>query len=475
MHCGASSAGRRHSCGLRPAPAPKAQAAKGGSNIVVTPFEFVSPGPAGLPLIGTAVTFFGLLRRNQHRALARLAGTYGPIFSFRPGRTCAFVVLSSPALAREALAEKEAALAARFVPDSVRALGYGAGSMAFVPSSDPLWKRHRATAGAFLTSARGLNATRRDVIAGDQLPGMFERVVGGLFEEWAKPNVSDAFPFLAPLDLFGSRRRTSRNLAQLYELFHGFVECRLAGGDRHGDMLDAVLERHAKSQLTRSDIAKLFTDMFIGASETSNITAEWAMAHLLRRPDKMERLRAEIAASLGAKDFVEESDLGRLPYLHAVVKETLRLHPAVPVVTREVAADGGVSLGGFPVAAGTCVLVNLWAIGRDPAVWPDRPDAFVPERFLGAGLRLPAVRRGAEDVARVGLRGEVRAAGAGLHAAQDRVEAAGGDGAGGRGPQRPLHSGAQARQAPRRRARVHGVTTCTAESSSRAAVLMRCL
>jgi hypothetical protein len=53
------------------------------------------PGAAGLPLIGNAVTFFELLRRNPHRALARLAGTYGPIFSFRPGRTCAFVVLSS--------------------------------------------------------------------------------------------------------------------------------------------------------------------------------------------------------------------------------------------------------------------------------------------------------------------------------------------------------------------------------------------
>jgi len=54
-------------------------------------------------------------------------------------------------------------------------------------------------------------------------------------------------------------------------------------------------------------------DMFIGASETSNITAEWAMAQLLRRPDKMERLPAEIAASLGAKEFVEEGDLGSLP------------------------------------------------------------------------------------------------------------------------------------------------------------------
>ncbi|XP_039771891.1 cytochrome P450 76M5-like [Panicum virgatum] len=337
------------------------------------------PGPAGLPLIGNAVTFFGLLRRNPHRALARLAGTYGPIFSFRPGRTCTFVVLSSPALAREALAEKEAALAARFVPDSVRALGYGAGSMAFVPSSDPRWKRHRATVGAFLTSTRGPAATRRvrdrhacrlaarlrarsgrpvrvgeavfaaannvisnilfseDVVggAGNLQSGVFERVVGALFEEWAKPNVPDAFPFLAPLDLFGSRRRTSRNLAQLYELFHGVIDRRLAGGER----------TCSSARVRRA---------------TSPRNGPWRTCSGART---MERLRAEIAASLGAKEFVEEGDLGSLPYLHAVVKETLRLHPAVPVVTREVAASGGVSLGGFPVAAGTCVLVNLWAIG----------------------------------------------------------------------------------------------------------------
>ncbi|KAF8668320.1 hypothetical protein HU200_052377 [Digitaria exilis] len=359
---------------------------------------------------------------NPHRALARLAESYGPIFTFKPGMTCTFVVLSSPSMAREALSENEAALASRFVPDSVRALAYGAGSMAFLPSSDPLWKHHRVTAGVFLTSGKGLAATRpvrdrhaprlavrlrgcsgrpvmvgeavfaaannaisnilfsEDVVVEDGLLGVqgvlrrrpaFMDTVAALFEEWAKPNVSDAFPFLAPLDLFGSRRRTSRNLARLYEMFHGFVERRLASGERHGDVLDAVLERHAKSQLTRSDI-------------TTNITVEWAMAHLLRHPAKMEKLRAEITAKLGPKDFVEEADIGDLPYLDAVVKETLRLHPAVPVATREVAADG-VSLGGFPMAIGTCVLINLWAIGRDPAAWPDQPEVFMPERFMGGG------------------------------------------------------------------------------------------
>lgn len=109
------------------------------------------------------------------------------------------------------------------------------------------------------------------------------------------------------------------------------------------------------------------------------------MAHLLHLPEKMTKLCAEISAALASKDFVEESDLDKLPYLHAVVKETLRLHPAVPVVTREVSADG-VSLGGFPVPLGTCVLINLWAIGRDPTAW-SKPEEFMPERFLSADAR----------------------------------------------------------------------------------------
>ncbi|TVU09795.1 hypothetical protein EJB05_43291, partial [Eragrostis curvula] len=365
------------------------------------------------------------LKKKPHRALARLAKVYGPIFSFRPGMTCTFIVLSSPDLAREALAEKDVALAARFVPDSVRALAYNAGSMAFLPSSSPLWKQHRITIGVYLTSGKGLNVTRpirdrharqlaellrasshRPVKVGEIVFGVannvisnilfsenvvdlhvqggepFKDIVGGLFGEWSKPNISDAFPFLAPFDLLGSRHRTSKNLAKLYKLFDEFIERRLSSGESHNDMLDAALKLHAKSQLSRSEIAKLFTDMFIGASETSNITVEWAMAHLLRLPNKMEKLCAEISSTLGSKDFVEESDLHKLPYLHAVVKETLRLHPAVPVVTREVSANG-VSLGGFPVPVSTCVLINLWAIGRDEKVWPE-PEEFMPERFCGA-------------------------------------------------------------------------------------------
>ncbi|OEL34955.1 Oryzalexin E synthase, partial [Dichanthelium oligosanthes] len=122
-------------------------------------------------------------------------------------------------------------------------------------------------------------------------------------------------------------------------------------------------------------------DIFLAGTDTSTITVEWAMARLLRHPDKLEKARAELTAGLGSKEFVEESDLVKLPYLHAVVKETMRLHPSLPVLPREVVKDG-VSLGGFSIPKGTLILVNLWALGRDPTAWPE-PDEFMPERFLG--------------------------------------------------------------------------------------------
>lgn len=111
---------------------------------------------------------------------------------------------------------------------------------------------------------------------------------------------------------------------------------------------------------------------------------EWAMRRLLRHPDKLEKVRAELAANLGSKEFVEESDLEELTYLNAVVKEVMRLHPSLPMLPREVVTDDGMPLGGFWVPKGTCIMVNLLALGRDATSWPE-PEEFVPERFLGGG------------------------------------------------------------------------------------------
>lgn len=82
---------------------------------------------------------------------------------------------------------------------------------------------------------------------------------------------------------------------------------------------------------------------------------------------------------VGKDRLADESDIPSLPYLQAVAKETLRLHPTGPLVVRR--SPEPCTVGGYDVPAGATVFVNVWAIGRDPSCWAD-PLAFRPERFL---------------------------------------------------------------------------------------------
>ena len=87
---------------------------------------------------------------------------------------------------------------------------------------------------------------------------------------------------------------------------------------------------------------------------------------------------------VGSGRWVTERDLPELPYIDTVVKERLRLHLVGLLLVPHHAREDTV-VAGYNVPAGARVLVNAWAIARDPASWPDAPDAFWPDRFLGAG------------------------------------------------------------------------------------------
>ncbi|KAK8602269.1 hypothetical protein V6N12_052083 [Hibiscus sabdariffa] len=88
--------------------------------------------------------------------------------------------------------------------------------------------------------------------------------------------------------------------------------------------------------------------------------------------------------AIGKGNPIEESDINRVPYLQAVIKETFRMHPTAPLlVPRRAGSD--TDLCGFKVPKGSQVLVNVWAIGRDPSIWKN-PDSFMPERFLGSNI-----------------------------------------------------------------------------------------
>ena len=105
------------------------------------------------------------------------------------------------------------------------------------------------------------------------------------------------------------------------------------------------------------------------------------MAELLQNPIKMAKAKRELQEVLGQDGIVQESDISKLPYLQAIVKETLRLHPSAPLLVPH-KAETDVEICSFTVPKNSQVLVNAWAIGRDPSTWSTNPDKFVPERFL---------------------------------------------------------------------------------------------
>lgn len=124
-------------------------------------------------------------------------------------------------------------------------------------------------------------------------------------------------------------------------------------------------------------------DMMFAGAETQSTTLEWAMAHLIRNPEVMQRAQAELDAVIGIDRVVCESDLEHLPYLEAVVKEVLRVQPAAPIGVNHEAREE-TCVAGYHLPAKTRLIFNIHAIHRDPSVY-DRPEEFDPERFLRGG------------------------------------------------------------------------------------------
>ncbi|XP_021625601.1 cytochrome P450 705A5 [Manihot esculenta] len=153
------------------------------------------------------------------------------------------------------------------------------------------------------------------------------------------------------------------------------------GGDQ--DLMDILLkvyqDEKAEFQISRSQMKAFFVDLFIAGTHTTADSTHWIMAMLINHPKVFKKLREEIESVVGKNRLVEESDISKLHYLQAIVKETLRLYPLGPLIPRTNCED--CKIGGFDIPKETIVLINLYSIMRDPNIW-DNPDEFKPERFL---------------------------------------------------------------------------------------------
>ncbi|KAJ8900054.1 hypothetical protein K2173_024170 [Erythroxylum novogranatense] len=203
----------------------------------------------------------------------------------------------------------------------------------------------------------------------------------------AKLSLGDVLGPFKIFDISGTGKKLVGTLTQYDRLVDRIIkehkEKTREGSEGMKDFMDILLEVHddptAEIKLAANDIKSFLLDIFLAGTDTSSVAMQWAMAELINKPKKFKRLRNEINEVVGPNRLVKEADVPNLPYLRAVILETLRLHPSGPFIIRECAQDCEVN--NSYVNGKTRVLVNVYAIMRDPQLWTD-PDEFIPERFL---------------------------------------------------------------------------------------------
>ncbi|KAH7854342.1 hypothetical protein Vadar_012759 [Vaccinium darrowii] len=395
------------------------------------------PGPKGWPVIGNMYD----IGTMPHQNLYKLRLKYGPVLWLKLGSVNTMVVQSAKAAA-ELFKYHDLAFCDRKVPDALTSWSYNQGSVAFGNYGTD-WQILRKLCSAELLVKNRVNETaslRRKCIDNMTLwieeDSKASRARGGLGEvdisrflfymafnvvgnlmlsrdlleprsgegheffdamnkvmEWGgKPNVADFLPFLKWLDPMGIKKNMDRDMGRAMKIVAKYVKERVQQKKHSGtekvnkkDFMDAILEYEGDGQgrldkISERNATIIILEMFFAGSETTSSTVEWAMVELLRQPDSMRKVREEIARVIGPDKKVEEKNIDDLPYLVAVVKETLRLHPATPLLLPRNAMEDSNYMG-YQIPKNTQVIVNAWAIGRDPESWDD-PLSFKPERFL---------------------------------------------------------------------------------------------
>ncbi|KAF2320243.1 hypothetical protein GH714_026348 [Hevea brasiliensis] len=367
------------------------------------------PGPPGWPIIGNIFD----LGTEPHRALQELKLKYGPVLRLRLGSMDTVVIQSAKAAA-QLLKNHDASFCDRKPLDVFTCHNYRDGSLAvgrFSPTGARNIEDDTAAANArgesgvvnlphylFLMAFNviGNLMLSRDLLDSQCKEGYEFFQATGMAAMWAgTPNVADFLPFLKWFDPQGLRRNMSRDMARALKIVEGFVkerleEYKLGNEEKNNkDFLDTLLEfegdgKDWHEKIPYERIIIIILEMFFAGSETTSAATEWAMAELLRKPEAMRKVKEELNEVVGENRNVEERDIEKLPYLQAVVKEALRLHPSVPLlVPRNTMQD--TNFMGYHIAKDTQVFVNAWAIGRDPDSWED-PLTFKPERFLGSNI-----------------------------------------------------------------------------------------
>ncbi|KAJ0969562.1 hypothetical protein J5N97_022439 [Dioscorea zingiberensis] len=218
---------------------------------------------------------------------------------------------------------------------------------------------------------------------------MFHEMIGENVALLSGFNLEDYFPSLGWLSsLFGLDERAKRNFIRwdgvLSQIIQEHTNKKDRSNQKENDFVDVLLSLKEDPKLginlDNERIKAILMDMFSAGTDTTYAVLEWAMAELIRNPNVMKKLQDEVKGVASGKSMVNEHDLGEMHYLKAVIKEILRLHPPAALLIPRESMDS-CQLEGYEIPKKTRVVINVWAIARDPKVW-ENPNEFIPERFL---------------------------------------------------------------------------------------------
>nr|XP_043637675.1 cytochrome P450 Tp4149-like [Erigeron canadensis] len=384
------------------------------------------PSPPTLPIIGN----FHQLGSSPRRALRDLSQKYGPLMLLHLG-SVPTLIASSAEVAQEIMKTHDLAFSDRpslSIPDI---LFYKSKDIAFSRYGE-YWRQLKSIVVLHLLSNSRVKSyskvrkeeTSRVIDALGDSPGSsvdmsallgiytsnvlcrvaFGRTYEGLgFTNKLKKFVNmlgtfcvgSFIPWLSWIDrLTGLKGKAYEIFNELDRFLEGVIKEHLHKktgeaddqGEETQDFVDilADIQRENATGFSLSDdtLKAVIMDVFVAGSDTVFSSLEWAISELIKHPRVMKKLQEEVTKVAQGKPMIPEEDLDEMKYLKSVVKEALRLHAPLPLLLAREARQA-VNLMGYDVPPKTQVVINAWAIARDPASW-EEPEDFKPERFLNS-------------------------------------------------------------------------------------------
>lgn len=385
------------------------------------------PGPKKLPIVGNILELAGEV---QHRVLRDFAKKYGPIMHLQLAEI-SIIVVSSSHVAKNVLKTHDLNFADRAQIQLSKIIVEDTKDVVF-NLYDDYWRQMKKVCTVELLTTRKVKSFR--AIREDEGQSLVESIIscadkpinlthkfasltnaiscraatgersiyqddlvrlidlmaalGGAFD------IADLFPSYRVLHVFsGVRSKLQKVRKELDEIFNNIIKeheekranTKMEDGRVQGeeDLVDVLLRVQEEGSLqfpiTSNNIQGIICDMLTAGTETTSTALDWAMSEIVKNPRVMQKVQTEVRQTLRGKSRIQEVDVQGLSYLKLVIKETLRLHPPAPLLLPKVCREQ-CEIEGYTIPVKTRLLVNAWAIQRDPAYWDDA-EAFVPERF----------------------------------------------------------------------------------------------